>query len=318
MISSMLLLPAPRREYLKTGTSVPVATAQGYVLSRIGFGPDTQFNGITDVVTIDPTFIDLDNQLHKQTIGVKHRWDRRTRVYEQLSLLPQNVRSLLIQHQAIMAAGTPIDSSLASVVKDLIEALTAPPFSAPLGWDPLPVLEAHLHLSIPSGPSLPPPDQIGEEEPIVSARSAHEYRLAKIRGESGRLFSHNVRSAYGNKCAFCGAHFGGVKGIRSGVDAAHILAWSKFDLDVVKNGLSLCKNHHWAFDAALLVPVLDGNDFVLQFTTLAEDFDADAMNVLGTHGAPIDRTWLPVDHANWPDPRYLNRLYADLAVEFMP
>ena len=37
----------------------------------------------------------------------------------------------------------------------------------------------------------------------------------------------------------------------AGVDAAHILPWSQFDLDATKNGLCLNKQCHWAFDEGL-------------------------------------------------------------------
>ena len=37
------------------------------------------------------------------------------------------------------------------------------------------------------------------------------------------------------------------------MDAAHILPWAGYDLDVVSNGLCFCKHHHWAFDEGLIL-----------------------------------------------------------------
>lgn len=316
-VASMLMLPDPRREYAETSSGLPVARHKGYVLSRLGFGPDTEFTGFNDVVTIDPTFVDLDNLTDKTTIGVVHRWRRIEAVYSAVDSLPDNLRSIVTQHRNFMVSGDPINTTLPDIVLSLERALV----SAVPAWvaetDPLPALEHLLGIKRPAGPSLPPPDEIGEEEPVVSARSAHEYRLAKIRGASGRKFSASIRAAYGNRCAFCGAVYGGVPSVRSGVDAAHILAWSKYDLDVVPNGISLCKLHHWAFDAALLVPAYDGTTCTLRLTELATDnFTPDTLAKLGEHKLVLPDEWLPSDRALWPSKKYLELLYADLAIEF--
>jgi hypothetical protein len=101
------------------------------------------------------------------------------------------------------------------------------------------------------------------------------------------------------------------------VDAAHILAWSKFGLDVVSNGLSLCKLHHWAFDAALILPVYDGSGLTLRFTELAtESFSRETLSRLGKDGLVILEQWLPADQSLWPSKTYLAKLYADLAISF--
>lgn len=59
-------------------------------------------------------------------------------------------------------------------------------------------------------------------------------------------FRRIVTSAYGYRCAFCGLQvFNNQENI---VDGAHIKPFSQFYDDRINNGLSLCKNHHWAFD----------------------------------------------------------------------
>jgi HNH endonuclease len=317
MVAAMLLLPDPRREFRGTGNSEQVASAKGYILSRVGFGPDTEFAPVTDAVTIDPSFITLENREHHELIGVEKRYQRIAAVYALSSSLPYEVGTQLDAHREFMATGTTVDSRLVSIVGKLARALQNTLAGYTADQDPLPALERMLRISPQPGPSLPPPDELGEEEPEVSARSAYEYRLAKARGAAGRQFSVAVRAAYRHRCAFCGAKYGGVPGVRSGVDAAHILAWSNYNLDVVSNGLSLCKLHHWAFDAALLLPVLQGGIYRLRFTTIAEQFESSAIALLGQDGFELPTEWLPADEAKRPSASYLQKLHADLAVTFL-
>jgi putative restriction endonuclease len=48
------------------------------------------------------------------------------------------------------------------------------------------------------------------------------------------------------------------------IDAAHILPFSQFHNDDVRNGLSLCKLHHWLFDHGLLSIDIDYSILVSQ------------------------------------------------------
>lgn len=316
-MAAMLLLPDPRRQYVDTLSGLPVARRKGYVLTRLGFGYGSEFTGVTDVVTIDPTFVDLDNLTDNESIGIRHRWARIEAVYRSADLLPADIRSLIMQHRTYMANGLPIDEPLASIVHSIQKALEPAVPNWQAETDPLTALESLLNITPPIGPSLPPPDEIGEEEPEVSVRSAHEYRLAKIRGASGRKFSVAVQSAYRGRCAFCGGAYGGKTPIRAGIDAAHILAWSKYDLDVVPNGIGLCKLHHWAFDAGLLLPVYQAKVLTLRFTELAtEHLPSDTLARLGLHDWPIWPEWMPQSRDDWPSKSYLDRLYADLGVTF--
>lgn len=318
MVAAMLMLPDPRRRYQDTAEGLPVARKKGYVLSRLGFGPDTEFSGVADLVTIDPVFVDLDNLTDKETIGVRARWEQVSSVYAAMNRLPAGVREPVAQHRDYMASGQSVDEALVSIVAELQSRLAEADSRFSSDYDPLPALLTMLGIAAPDSPQLPPPDEIGEEEPLVSARSAYEYRLTKSRGSSAARFSTMVREAYANRCLFCGVILGGFRGIRSGVDAAHILAWSKFDLDVVPNGICLCKLHHWAFDASLLMPVYEQSGLELHFTELAaEHLDTASMNKLGQHRGVVPVDWLPQTKANWPSKQYLDRLYADLGTDFI-
>jgi hypothetical protein len=220
------------------------------------------------------------------------------------------------EHRAVLAAGTPITNSLNRLVTRLIVRLAQVDPTHTKGSDPLPTLEHMIGLVPNEGPALPPPDEIGEEEIDVRTKAAQEYRMAKARGAAARRFSREVHEAYGNRCAFCGAVYGGIEGVASGVDAAHILAWSSYDLDVVKNGLALCKLHHWAFDAALMVPVLDQGKYLIRFTELADRLSGETRAHLGVDGFEIPGHWLPADSSLRPSGKYLRRLYEDLEISF--
>ncbi|ANV92080.1 HNH endonuclease [Picosynechococcus sp. PCC 8807] len=60
-------------------------------------------------------------------------------------------------------------------------------------------------------------------------------------------FRRNVIANYNYQCCLCGIRVIDQKG-QTIVDGAHIKPFSEFRDDRFDNGLSLCKNHHWAFD----------------------------------------------------------------------
>ena len=56
---------------------------------------------------------------------------------------------------------------------------------------------------------------------------------------------------YEYTCAVCELNIQAASG-ESVTDAAHIVPFSVSYNDDVRNGMSLCKSHHWAFDAGLI------------------------------------------------------------------
>ncbi|MCH9732629.1 MAG: HNH endonuclease [Actinomycetia bacterium] len=313
----MLLLPDPTRAFRNTPATLPIIRAKEYTITGVGFGTESEFSGVADLVTFDPSFITIANQGHVDDIGVAARWNRVRAIYERAALLPAGLPALVKNHQDYIASGDGIGQKLTKTVNNIMSSLAAAPGSPyQAGLDPLPALESLLGIAPPSGPALPSPDELGEDAPEVSVRSSHQYRLAKSRGASGRKFSAEVRAAYRNRCAFCGAQLGGIDGIRSGIDAAHILAWSQNDLDVVQNGIALCKLHHWAFDAGILAIRKEGESYYLRFTTQADLIDEESKARIAFEGNKVPREWLPENPKLHPSAAYLQRLYADLGVTF--
>lgn len=318
MVAAMLMLPDPTRSFKQTPATLPIEFAKKYSITRVGFSSDSEFTGINDQVTFAPSFVMIQNQGHQESIGVTARWARLAAVYAKSAVLPTALHALIKGHHDYLASGLPVQQQLTTIVTNISRQLHVTAGSGYVeGADALLALERLLGIAEPTGPNLPPPDELGEDEPEVSARSAHQYRLARARGPAARKFGDEVREAYGNRCAFCGAKFGGIPGIpRSGIDAAHILAWSKHDLDIVQNGIALCKLHHWAFDAGIIMPMKEGDDYYMRFTSLAELIDPISMDRLGADGERIPDEWLPADPNRRPSQHYLDLLYADLGVTF--
>lgn len=79
------------------------------------------------------------------------------------------------------------------------------------------------------------------------------YRLEEIEKEDEQeeiirngAFRRTITSIYEYRCAFC--HLQVFNHLENIVDGAHIKPFSKFYDNRINNGISLCKNHHWAFD----------------------------------------------------------------------
>ena len=64
-------------------------------------------------------------------------------------------------------------------------------------------------------------------------------------------FRQAIMRIYEYKCAICELNIQAASGA-SITDAAHIVPFSVSYNDDVRNGMSLCKSHHWAFDAGLI------------------------------------------------------------------
>jgi putative restriction endonuclease len=69
-------------------------------------------------------------------------------------------------------------------------------------------------------------------------------------------FSRVVRRAYDYRCAACGIRVVLEGGLYI-VDAAHLIPFAESHDDDPRNGIALCKNHHWAMDRNLIAPGTD-------------------------------------------------------------
>lgn len=77
------------------------------------------------------------------------------------------------------------------------------------------------------------------------------YQPATKRIARSRAFRKAVVAAYDGKCAICGGGVSLPDG-RTEIEAAHVIPRGSAGADDVRNGLALCRLHHWAFDNLLI------------------------------------------------------------------
>ncbi|WP_436930237.1 HNH endonuclease [Halosimplex halobium] len=99
----------------------------------------------------------------------------------------------------------------------------------------------------PIGDEPPTPKAIDTSTLTDEAQAFTEQRR-RVRDTA---FRRRVRAAYGNRCAVCGRHRTTPDGTPE-VEAAHIYPKGAGGRDIVRNGVALCKLHHWAFDSGWL------------------------------------------------------------------
>ncbi len=95
-------------------------------------------------------------------------------------------------------------------------------------------------------------DAFGELQERLRSQGGKVYQPEELEDEQTSIvrdaaFRKIVVSVYEYRCALCSLQILNSLG-ENIVDGAHIKPFSKFYDDRINNGLSLCKNHHWAFD----------------------------------------------------------------------
>ncbi|MGP1382991.1 MAG: HNH endonuclease [Thainema sp.] len=311
---SILLLPSPRREFVKTATSaLTKLICKDYVI--YGIDVDLVDNKPTRVV-----FAPSNIWARSQGGTLRVNFIERMAIISMLWAVAKGEKSelaqLIRQHQAAVASSNhPNIQNTATQIQKRFEVNT----------DVLPLLLNQFDLpSDLSSSSIDPGitnDTTGfeSEDSDVSPQVAFRERVKKWRkqaerGSDARKFSITVREAYDYRCFFSGERFPRLSIFdSSGVDSAHILPWSTYGLNSVSNGICLCKQCHWGFDNGLLR--LDFNEqsssYVLSIPKNIEDiavkekFDlAPFQKCTGV----IDRSRLPKNPGLWPDPKYIQEL----------
>ena len=95
---------------------------------------------------------------------------------------------------------------------------------------------------------------IGEYERVLEERAGEQKDRAATPEEAIRdqAFRRVVRRAYDYRCAACGLRVMVDDVVL--VDAAHLIPFAITQDDDPRNGIALCRNHHWAMDKQLLAP----------------------------------------------------------------
>ncbi len=143
------------------------------------------------------------------------------------------------------------------------------------------------------------------------------YSLDELKQESeeqevvrSASFRSGVISLYEHRCALCHLKVVSSRG-QFIVDGAHIKPFAKFRDDRLRNGLSLCKNHHWAFDRGWF-GIDDEYRLVVPGDRASETAPAGARTMQDYHGQVI---LLPARADYLPDPEALqwHRQHWDIA-----
>lgn len=82
-------------------------------------------------------------------------------------------------------------------------------------------------------------------------------KKAEVLGRSS-AFRRIVLEIYDFQCVACGLRIKLSEDNLTIVNGAHLIPFSVGRNDHPKNGLALCKNHHWAMDRFLIVPTIEG------------------------------------------------------------
>ena len=91
-----------------------------------------------------------------------------------------------------------------------------------------------------------------EKEFVTHHSGKGKTRAAKVNQQvRDNAFSNNVRKNYSYTCSVCKSKVV-TPTEYSLVEGAHIIPWGKSYNDDPRNGISLCRNHHWLFDKLML------------------------------------------------------------------
>lgn len=325
-LAAALLMPAAVRADNALGRGHPVMKADRYAIEHIDLR-NVQLTRPANVpgarVRMELGEITLRNEnLHAETLDPVRRLRELQVLWDRAGDLPRPIAALLMQHRALVTAGSPIPEQAERIVEELQDTLTVAAADFGIlyrnaGQDALPDLLQTLEWAGTEARPEPPVrvDDVDPDETEIRLRIIREWkRWASARGAASARFRQAVREAYTSTCVVCGAYLPATRFNRiPGVDAAHILPWAQFDLDEVCNGLCVCKFHHWAFDEGLLVVRWDGARYQIEVPDqvqagIAAEYPGFAIDRLLRYAGPIDEERLPRDLRNRPNPNFLQRL----------
>ncbi len=257
-IAAALLMPCPTRTLGNLGSGQPVLRSNEYMMS------DIQAGAIPLPVNLRADITVASIRVANQTVPAGEEITIATRLGQILHLwvnrhrFPQDIADLLEQHETLVRGGDQISITGRPLVERLSAAVADAAVDLDIAWatrdgDPLPALlemAGYYRVEV----AAIPIEQIPAEFREIRRREvARQRRLAAIRGPESTRFRRQVREAYRSTCVVCGLTLPALwDGGRPGVDSAHILPDGEFNLNVVSNGLCLCKLHHWAFDEGII------------------------------------------------------------------
>ena len=310
-IGALLLLPESTRDHTKVSHGLPVIIEKRYVIDRLPFR-SMDLDQANEIATVSLGTISVKSADDlEETFAFDTRMARVIRAHDGADDLPEQVADALRKHADACAGTGAVGNAAKSAVKQVMNALVDTGDYI-YGTDPLPAIELLLD---PTAVPLPETDDIEvvpADLPELRRREASRMRMAKTRGASAARFRKEVQTAYNFRCLVCGLRLPKTEHCTTpGVDAAHIVPWAAYDVDDVRNGICLCKLHHWAFDQQMIVLEFDGTDYLVQVPVRAElalADDPESLAELCRFEGPVPAAHLPVA-AKRPAPAFLDEFY---------
>lgn len=311
-LAAALLLPEPVRADEALGVGAPVVQSNRYAVEHIMIDRVT-FPAVDTAALRVGTLIVRNGTVNADEIDLRQRISLIRSIWQAAREFPESIARRLDAHYDAVHSSAPITTNTELLVRGLQENVSE--MSGDLNiiyshqTDILYGLQNSLMLQI-SEPALKV-DDVDPEEVDVRLRTTKEWkRWANARGPKSAVFRERVRRAYRATCVVCGKRYPPTPISAPGVDAAHILPWSEYDLDQIFNGLCLCKLHHWAFDEALIMIKHMDNRYgvVVPNGTEAKLLKADmgfSIDVLHKDSGEIPVSRLPANEQDWPRPQLL-------------
>ena len=314
LIAAAMMLPKPRRERHETHGANLLRWEQ-FVVQTVRIDVVPRAGG----VLICPLTVRLENADGvRLDISFAERMARVVRVWTAAATPSGAIADAVRAHAGAFTSTTATQAQLAGSLAVIRSALNNPE------GDMLPLLESHFGLGALSAPSVGDisaevgDENFAEEVHVDPAEArverVRQWRLAAVRGGSATTFRRKVREAYDSRCMFSGQRLPRTDATSTaGVDAAHILPWSRFDLDATKNGLCLNKQSHWAFDEGLFRLSFDDAENIyvvsipnpVRLAAQAAHFDIESFDAIAGR---VPRNRLPANEALWPSKQYLAEL----------
>jgi hypothetical protein len=251
-LSSLLMLPEPIRELSKTGQGTLVMENEQFAIDAINVDV---ISVTADTVVLRPTAIEFRNAADNRSVmGVADRMAKVLEVWRAADTATTQLAELVRQHRAIVLNTPQHHSELNAAAAAIQRAVgTSGDYIGPVADALGTTLPETESTDEPVIAALPLPEEDPTPLIVVKRRNVRIWRMQLVRGPEAGRFRHDVRDAYGSRCAFSGVRLPKLSiTYTPGVDAAHILPWSRYEMNHVSNGICLSKLFHWAFDNGIV------------------------------------------------------------------
>jgi len=315
LLSAVLLLPKPKREF-KTTHGEELLRRESYSMTAI----KVDVAGLTDdSVILRPTDLLLENaDDRREELDFTKRMARIVRLWNAAAQQDSELAGLVREMADAVKAGDPDYKVIERYAQDISDLLHTDGDALTLAEQQLEPVEPAQGLPASATAPQIAHEQFGLEDDVspqeARVQRVKQWRQQAERGSAGRRFGRRVSSAYDYRCLFSGQRLPRLDVTDSpGVDSAHILPWSSYDLNSVRNGVCLNKECHWAFDQGILRLAFDdtSNAYVLSVPDSVRGAAARAgfdIEYFQSMAGAIPRARLPGNTALWPAPAYLDEL----------